>query len=124
MRRHPTPPLWLVLLLAVLAGLPFFFLGDWVGASERASTFLRAATVGFTVLAVTMWRQVHADFGPNAAQVSTLAIAFAGFIAMVLVSRMAAFPDPVFALPFLFPVWLAALLLLGSRLTVARTDRL
>lgn len=120
---HPSPPLWLLLVLIVLAVLPFAFLGGLVGASDRAQTFLTVATAIFSTLAVLFWRALHVTFGPTAAQVGIAGIAFAAFIAMVVVSRMAGFPDDVFALPFLFPVWLAVLLALGSRLVRGRARR-
>lgn len=117
-RPHPVPALWLAASAGVLALTPFVFLGDLVGASARASLFLQVATLVVTLLAVGFWRALHRTYGPAAAQVGILGIGFAGFVAMTLVSRMAAFPDPVFALPFLFPLWLAVILFLASALTL------
>ena len=119
---HPAPPLWLVALVGVLAIVPFALLGDLVGASDRATRTLQVAVVIVTLIAVLLWRALHRSFGPAAARAGIVGIAFAGFAAMTLVSRMAAFPDAVFALPFLFPLWLAAVLFAGSALT-ARVSR-
>lgn len=119
-RPHPAPPIWLVALAAVLAVAPFMVLGDLVGASERATLTLQIAVPLVTVVAVLLWRALHRSFGPAAARVGIVALAFFGFVAMTLVSRMAAFPDAVFALPFLYPVWLAVVLLAGSALSDRR----
>lgn len=115
-RPHPTPPLWLVVLVAVLAVAPFAVLGDLVGATDRATRTLQVGVVVVTVLGVLLWRALHRSFGPVAGRVGAFGIAFGGFAAMTLVSRMAAFPEHVFALPFLFPVWIAVVLLAGSAL--------
>lgn len=120
---HPAPPIWLVVLAGVLAVLPFTVLGDLVGASDRASLTLQVAVVIVSLIAVLLWRALHRAFGPAAAQVGIVGIAFFGFVAMTLVSRMAAFPDRVFALPFLFPLWLAVVLFAGSALTLRRSRR-
>lgn len=125
-RPHPTPPIWLAVLVAVLAVVPFAVLGDLVGASDRASRTLQVGVVIVTLIGVLLWRALHRTFGPVAARVGVFGIAFFGFVAMTLVSRMAAFPDHVFALPFLYPVWIAVVLLAGSalsdRLAARRVD--
>ena len=109
-----------MILVGVLALAPFAVLGDLVGASDRATLFLRAGTGIITVLAVLFWRAMYGTYGPDAARVGILGAAFAGFVATTLISRMASFPDAVFGLPFLFPVWLALLLFAGSALTDRR----
>lgn len=119
-----TPPAWLVVLAAVVALAPFMVLGDLVGASARAIVTLRVGVVIVSIIAVLLWRALHRSFGPVAARVGIVAIAFFGFVAITLVSRMAAFPDPVFALPFLFPVWLAAVLFVASAVTDRSRHRL
>lgn len=119
-----TPPAWLVVLAAVVAVAPFMVLGDLVGASARAIVTLRVGVVIVSIIAVLLWRALHRSFGPVAARVGIVAIAFFGFVAITLVSQMAAFPESVFALPFLFPVWLAAVLFVASALTERPRDRL
>lgn len=114
---HPAPPIWLVALAGVLAVVPFAVLGDLVGASDRATVTLQVAVTIVSLIAVLLWRALHRSFGPVAARVGVLGLAFFGFVAMTLVSRMAAFPDHVFALPFLYPVWLAVVLLVSSALS-------
>lgn len=111
---HPAPALWLVALAGVLAVVPFLVLGDLAGASDRATVTLQVGVLVVTSVALLLWRALHRTFGPAAARVGIVAIAFFGFVAMTLVSRMAAFPDAVFALPFLYPVWLAVVLFVGS----------
>ncbi|QFG68685.1 hypothetical protein [Ornithinimicrobium pratense] len=114
---HPTPPSWLVVLAGALAVVPFAVLGDLVEASDRATVTLRVGVVIVSLIAVLLWRALHRSFGSVAARVGIVGLAFFGFVAMTLLSRMAAFPDRVFALPFLFPVWLAALLFVATALT-------
>lgn len=101
----------------MLSVLPFAVLGDLVGASGRATVALQVGVVIVSLIAVLLWRALHRSFGAVAARVGIVGIAFFSFVAMTLVSRMAAFPDRVFALPFLFPVWLAAVLFVASALT-------
>jgi hypothetical protein len=117
---HPAPPFWLVVLAGVLAVVPFLVLGDLAGASDRASVTLQVGVLLVTLVALLLWRALHRTFGPAAARVGIVVIAFFGFVAMTLVSRMAAFPDAVFALPFLYPVWLAVVLFVSSALTDRR----
>lgn len=101
----------------MLSVLPFAVLGDLVGASGRATVALQVGVVIVSLIAVLLWWALHRSFGAVAARVGIVGIAFFSFVAMTLVSRMAAFPDRVFALPFLFPVWLAAVLFVASALT-------
>ena len=122
-RPHPTPPIWLAVLVGVLAVVPFAVLGDLVGASDRATVTLQVAVVIVSLIAVLLWWALHRSFGAVAARVGILGFAFFGFIAMTLASRMAAFPDRVFALPFLYPLWLAVVLFAGSVLADRLTRR-